>query len=193
MNKETFLTRLTEALSFMDPGERSRTVQYYREILEDRIEEGLCEEAAVAEMEPVEQIAARFRAETSPSPKKQHARWMTALLLVGSPLWLPLLLAAGIVFLSLLIAAWAVILSLFAVTAVLTLSLVAGIGCLLLLLIGGYPLTGLFLLGAGLFCAAIGIALFFLVLTLSRLLLRGSVWPFRALRGRLFPHKEGFA
>ena len=43
MNKETFLTKLTEALSFMDPAERNRTVQYYREILEDRVEDGLRE------------------------------------------------------------------------------------------------------------------------------------------------------
>ena len=70
MNKETFLTKLTEALSFMDPAERNRTVQYYREILEDRVEDGLREEDAVAEMEPVAEIAARLRAENSPPDRK---------------------------------------------------------------------------------------------------------------------------
>ena len=192
MNKETFLTKLTEALSFMDPAERNRTVQYYREILEDRVEDGLREADAVAEMEPVAEIA-RLRAENSPPPKKRRPRWETVLLIAGFPLWFPLLLAAGCVFFALFIAAWSVILALFSVTAALALCLIAGIGCLFLLLTSGYPLTGLFLLGVGLFCAALGIALFIPVLALSRLLIRGVSRLFRFLRGKLISKKEGFA
>lgn len=193
MNKETFLTKLTEALSFMDPAERNRTVQYYREILEDRVEDGLREEDAVAEMEPVAEIAARLRAENGPSTKKKRPHWETVLLIAGFPLWFPLLLAAGCVFFALFIAAWSVILALFSVTAALVLCLIAGIGCLFLLLTNGYPLTGLFLLGVGLFCAALGIALFIPVLALSRLLIRGVSQLFRFLRGKLISKKEGFA
>ncbi|MCI8842944.1 MAG: DUF1700 domain-containing protein [Oscillospiraceae bacterium] len=193
MNKETFLTKLTEALSFMDPAERNRTVQYYREILEDRVEDGLREADAVAEMEPVAEIAARLRAENGPPTKKKRPRWETVLLIAGFPLWFPLLLAAGCVFFALFIAAWSVILALFSVTAALALCLIAGIGCLFLLLTSGYPLTGLFLLGVGLFCAALGIALFIPVLALSRLLIRGVSRLFRFLRGKLISKKEGFA
>lgn len=189
MNKETFLARLTEALSAMDAAERERTVQYYREILEDRMEEGLSEREAVAEMEPVEEIAARLLSDQAPAPRKKRARWTVVLLAAGSPVWLPLLLALGIVVLCLLIAAWAVVLSLCAVTTALSLCLIAGIGCLFLLLSGGYPLTGVFLLGAGLLCAALGTALFFPIPALSKLLLRGTLWPFHALWGRLFQRR----
>lgn len=188
MNKETFLTQLTNALSKMDPSERDRTVQYYREILEDRIEEGLSEEDAVAGMEPVEEIASRILAENSAPLNKKRPRRKTALLIAASPL----LLTAGIIILSLYIAAWSVILSLFAVTAALALCLIVGIGCLFLLLTTGYPQTALFLLGAGLFCGAIGIALFILVLYLSKQLAHGAAYLFRAIRTWLIPREEGF-
>lgn len=189
MNKETFLTRLTKALAKMDPTERDRTVQYYREILEDRIEEGLPEEDAVAGMEPVEEIATRLLTENVPSSNKKQPRRRTWLLIAASPM----LLVAGIIILSLFIAAWSVILSLFAVTAALAVCLIAGIGCLFLLLTTGYPLTALFLLGAGLFCGAIGIALFILVLYLSKQLTQGAAFLFRSIRNKLKPEKEGFA
>ncbi len=193
MDKKTFLTKLTKALSFMDPAERDRTVQYYREIVEDRIEDGLREEEAVAEMEPVAEIAARLRAENGLPPEKKRPRWVTALLIAGSPLWFPLLLAAGCVFFALFITAWAVVLSLFSVTAALALCLILGVGCLFLLLANGYPLTGLFLLGGGLLCAALGIALFVPVLALSKLITHGVARLFRFLRGKLISKKEGFA
>lgn len=189
MNKETFLTKLTEALSFLEPAERDRTVQYYREILEDQIEEGTCEEDAVAGMEPVEEIAARFRAENTPASKEKRSGWTTAFVIAGFPLWFPLLLAAAAVFLSLLAAFWAIALSLFVLTAALSFCLPAGIGCLLLMLSGGYPLTGVFLLGACLVCAALGIALFFPTLAFSKLLLKLTVWPFRTLWHRFFLKK----
>lgn len=189
MNKETFLTRLTDALSHMDASERDRTVQYYREILEDRIEEGLSEEDAVAGMEPVEEIAARLLSESGPLPNKKRSRWLIALLIAASPL----LLAAGIIILSLYIVAWSVILSLFVVTAALALCLIVGIGSLFILLTAGYPQTALFLLGAGLFCAAAGIALFIPVVALSKMLIRGAALLFQTIRGRLFPGKKGFA
>lgn len=191
MDKKTFLTKLTKALSFMDPAERDRTVQYYREIVEDRIEDGLREEEAVAEMEPVAEIAARLRAENGLPPEKKRPLWATVLLIAGSPLWFSLLLAAGLVFLSLFIAAWAVILSLFAVTAALSLCLIAGIGFLFLLSANGYLLTGVFILGAGLCCAAVGIALFIPVLALSKLLVHGAARLFQSLWGRLILKREG--
>lgn len=189
MNKETFLTQLTNALSKMDPVERDRTVQYYREILEDQIEEGLPEEDAVAGMEPIEEIAARLLTENVPPPNQKQPRRKTWLLIAASPL----LLIAGIILLSLFIAAWSVILSLFAVTAALAVCLIVGIGCLFLLLTTGYPLTALFLLGAGLFCGAIGIALFILVLYLSKQLIHLAAILLRSIRLWFIPEKEEFA
>ena len=189
MNKETFLTQLTNALSAMDPMERRRTVQYYREILEDQIEEGMSEEDAVAGMEPVEEIAARLLPENGAPAKKKRRRRRTWLLIAASP---PLLVA-GVILLSLFIAAWSVILSLFAAAAALAICLIAGIGCPLILLTAGYPLTALFLLGAGLFCGALGIALFVLVRYLCAQLAHGAGRLFRSIRDRLNPESEEFA
>ena len=55
MNKEQFLLTMQNALSGMPRADLERTLQYYREMIEDRCEEGMSEEAAVADVgDPIE-------------------------------------------------------------------------------------------------------------------------------------------
>lgn len=54
-------------------------------------------------------------------------------------------------------------------------------------------MTGLFLLGAGFVCAALGIALFFPSLALARRLIRGTSRASKALWHSLFRKKEDAA
>ena len=86
MNKDEFLKQLMQALHALDVTERARTVQYYREILEDRIEDGLTEEAAVAEMESIDDIVAGILSDAASRGKlKQHrSAWNVTLLILGS-------------------------------------------------------------------------------------------------------------
>lgn len=59
MRKDEFLLTLQNALAGMPRADLERTVQYYREMIEDRVEEGMSEEAAVADVgDPVELAAA---------------------------------------------------------------------------------------------------------------------------------------
>ena len=55
MTKDEFLLTMQNALSGMPRADLEKTLQYYREMIEDRIEDGMSEEAAVADVgDPVE-------------------------------------------------------------------------------------------------------------------------------------------
>ena len=55
MNKEEFLLTMQNALSGMPRADLEKTLQYYREMIEDRVEEGMTEAEAVADVgDPIE-------------------------------------------------------------------------------------------------------------------------------------------
>ena len=59
MTKEQFLNELQNRLSFLPSSEVAPFISYYREMIEDRMEEGMSEEAAVADVgDPIELAAA---------------------------------------------------------------------------------------------------------------------------------------
>lgn len=188
MGKEEFLSRLNRALSPMKPLERARTVQYYREILEDRMEDGLSEAEAVAEMDPVEVIAAELLENSAPPPRPRRSPFGTAMLIVGAPLWAPLLLAAGILALALYVVIWALVISLGAVVVSLAVCLPAGVVGLVLHA-GAHPASGLFLLGAGLVCGGLALALSFPCFAAARGLLRAGRRMLLGLWRRIFRRK----
>ena len=59
MTREQFLNELKAALTAMEEKEKEAVLSYYAEMIDDRIEAGMSEEAAVMAMEPVPEIAAR--------------------------------------------------------------------------------------------------------------------------------------
>ena len=64
MTKAEFLKALEEKLSALSAEDRAASLAYYEEIIDDRMEEGLCEADAVAAAGPVEEAAAQLLAET---------------------------------------------------------------------------------------------------------------------------------
>ena len=200
MTQQTFLEQLEAALDLLPPADCQRSLDYYREIIGDRMEEGCSEEEAVAALGDPAQIARQILAETetaahqsaadaepisastsAPNTMDKNHRslriWEIVLLILGAPLWFPLLLAAVIVLLSLLLTLWVLVLSLYALPVALFSS---GLGCT----VGAFllPLPGLgtiaVLFGTGLMLLGLGILLFygmgFLVKGTARL--TGACW-----------------
>ena len=100
MNKQEFLTQLSKGLSGLPQEDREERISFYSEMIDDRIEDGLSEEEAVAAIGSVDDIARTILAETPvvPQPAKQRRRlrwWEITLLVLGSPLWVSLLIAAA--------------------------------------------------------------------------------------------------
>lgn len=169
MNKEAFLLKLRKELSGLPQDELAERLTFYSEIIDDRIEEGLSEEEAVAAVGSVDEIVMQSIGEV-PFTKiakekiKTNRRlkaWEIVLLALGSPIWLSLLIAAAavvfsgyVVLWSVIVSLWAIFVSLIACTAG---GIAGGIGCA----IGGFGATGLALAGAGLVCAGLAIFLFF--------------------------------
>ena len=167
MTKYEFVTTLTHRLSHLPREAVEERVNFYIESIEDRIEDGVPEEEAVAAVGSPEEIAAQIMGEL-PRPafevprkeqKRRPSAVETVLLILGAPIWLSLLIAAFAVVLSVYISLWAVIISLWAIFA-------SFVGCALGGIVGGAFLaftngaTGVFLIGAGLFCAGASVLLF---------------------------------
>ena len=169
MNKTEFLLDLTEKLSPLPWEEIADRWDYYSEMIDDRTEEGLTEEEAVAEMGSVEEIAAQIVSDIPLSrlvkekikPKKRLAAWEVILLALGSPLWLSLLIAVFAVILSLYVVLWSVMISLWAVFAALAASALGCVAAGILFAVTGNHFAGLAAIGGGLVCAGTSIFLFF--------------------------------
>ena len=129
MNKSDFLSSLSEKLSTLPQNELQKSLDYYSEIIEDRIEEGMSEDEAVAALGDMNIIAKNILLET-PLPtlikakiKPRHTLkfWEIILIILGFPVWFPLIIAFFAIVFSLYIAVWSVIISLWA--AVLSIAL----------------------------------------------------------------------
>lgn len=161
MNKKEFLSRLEHRLSGLPREEREERLSFYSEMIDDRMEEGLSEEDAVAEADSFEEIAAQDE-EKQPKRRKRLLRgWEIALLLIGSPLWLSLLIAALAVVLSLYATLWSVLVTLWACFGALIGGAAGGIAAGILLICQGHGAAGIAGIGAGLVCAGISIFWFY--------------------------------
>ena len=169
MDKEQFFAALSRALEGLPPEDAARSLEYYQEMIDDRMEEGMTEYEAVAELGTVEEIAAQILADTPltslvrarAKPSRALRVWEIVLLVLGSPVWVSLLIAAGAVLLSLYGVLWALIGSLWAVEVAFAVSAVGSVALgILQLCIGSRP-AGIALIGAGLILAGLAVFLFF--------------------------------
>ena len=169
MNKQEFLLALRGALSGRSEADIRSSLDYYAEIIDDQMEEGIPEADAVASLGSVVSVAEQILLDM-PLPKLVKARvkpkrrlraWEIVLIAVGSPVWFPILLALAIVVLAVYIVLWSVVISLYAADLSLAAGALAGIaGCAVLAATGHIP-SALLFVGAGLACAGLAIFGFF--------------------------------
>lgn len=170
MNKQEFLNELENALYGMPKEDIAERISFYSEIIEDKIEEGLSEEDAVAGVGSVEDVAAQILAdiplsklakEKIKSKKRKLSALEIVLLVLGSPIWLSLLISAFAVVLSLYAVLWSIVIVLWAVMGSLA---GAGVGVVIggvVLAIFSKPLVGVAAIGVGLCASGLAIFAFF--------------------------------
>ena len=161
MNKMQFLLELDKMLSQLSETEKVDWLRFYSEMIEDRMEEGLSEEEAVAAIGTVRDIAAQITADQPAGAAKKRNPWMVLLLILGSPIWIAILASLFAVVLTLYISLWVIVISLWAVFASLAACGLAGVAGGIGFACGGHVLPGIALSGAGLVCAGLAILLFF--------------------------------
>lgn len=169
MNKREFLDKLKERLSGLPESEIEERLNFFDEMIDDRAEEGIPEEEAVAELGTVDDVAGQIVAEIPLSKlvkekvrKKRRMRaWEIVLLAVGSPIWLSLLIACFAVIISLYAIIWSIVISVWACFGALAGCAVGGIaGGVVLTVLGKVP-AGVALIGAGIACAGLSIFAFY--------------------------------
>lgn len=199
MNKQQFLAALRERLLGLPQDDIARSLDFYAEMIDDRVEDGLTEEQAVLELGPVDEIAEQILLE-QPLPRLVKAKmrpsralrvWEVILLVLGAPVWLPLLLTAVALLLTAYLLIWVAV----AVFYMLDVSLAA---CCLSGIIGGIALFAagngwrapLAFLGVGLVCAGLAI-LWLLACNLAAVgVVRGSGWCLRRLKAQFIRKGE---
>lgn len=169
MNKAEFLANLQKELHGLPQEDIKERLSFYSEMIDDRVEEGMTEENAVAQIGSVEDVVSQIMSEIPLSrlvkekmkPKRAFRAWEIILLILGSPIWLSILIAVIAVVLSVYIAVWAAVVSLYAVTFALAVCVFAGlIGAVFYIINGNMAGAGCYC-GAGIVCAGLAILLFF--------------------------------
>ena len=198
MRKEAYLDLLRMKLMEADIPGMDQMVDFYAEMIDDRMEDGMTEEEAVASMENIDSIVSQARAdrpitdlvtarmkESHEAAKKEGhgTRWMV-LAIIGFPVWFPLLVAFFAVLLAVYVSLWAVVIALYAVEFALGIGaaalFVGGFG----VLFGWIPFVtfmagwGIALMAAGLF-----LLLWKPISRLAGLLIRVIKATFRKIKG----------
>lgn len=169
MTKSEFLSELRGRLSTLPQSDITESVDYYSEIIDERIDEGMSEEEAVEAVGSVGEIAAQIlgEADTPKSttvqkkPRRRLSAFEITLLILGAPIWFSLLVAAFAVILSLYASIWSVIISLWAAFGALAVGAVGIIISAVGLIFCANTLSGVAMVGAGIACAGLSIFLFY--------------------------------
>ena len=174
MRKQEFLENLKKQLWALSPADIQRSLDYYCEMIDDRMEDGLSEEEAVAAVGDLDEIVRQILTETPRPPAtvnkepqqgqtKQQRRlepWMIVLLVLGAPLWISLVAGVGSGALGIYVSLWSVVIALYATAFALA---AATLGCMIgsFFMIGRAP-TVMVAWGAALVCAGLAILIFLL-------------------------------
>ena len=196
MSKADFLRLLERALMQLSEEERQKNLEYYSELLDDMMEEGMTEAEATAKLGSPNQIAQSILQEmplgklvsTRMKPKSGWTPLAIVLAVVGSPVWVPLLLATVSIVLAVFVSIWALGFAAVAVVIALAVAVVAAPIFAVRAAVMTLPL-GLMLLGAGLVLLGLCVLGGLMAVELCKLLWQLTVWLAHKIKG-LFIRKE---
>lgn len=122
MNKQQFLDALKTKLSRFPEQEVIERLNFYSEMIDDRIEEGCPEDKAVLSLGSIDDVAKQIVSEIPLSTilkekikfKRRLKTWEITLLAIGSPIWLSLLIAVASIIFSLYLSLCSVVISFWA-------------------------------------------------------------------------------
>lgn len=129
MTKSEYLEELRSRLTAASVANIDSRIDYYSEMIDDRIEDGMTEEDAIASMESIDSIVETFQLEkpvatlvkekvrksTETASQNGHLAIWIVLAILGSPLWIPLLIVALSVLLVIVIVLFVIIITIFSV------------------------------------------------------------------------------
>ena len=197
MTKLEFISQLRTGLAGFPEKELEHYLEYYNEMIDDKIEDGMTEKKALASIGTPEEVIDKILEETPITTlaknrfKPKHKLSTTALVLIiaGSPVWVSLLAAALSVAIALVASAVAILVSLWASNLAIAVSAVAGVLSPILFIIQGNVASAFASLGSSLMLAGVSIYMFFGLKALTLLSLKHCKKLTLALK-RSFVKKE---
>ena len=165
MTKNEFLIKLMKGLSRLPQPEIEERAAFYNEMIDDRMEEGLTEEEAVAAIGSVDDILDQILAETPMitlikeklKSKRKLQVWEIVLLSVGSPIWISFIAVIFAVAISLYASLWAVTISLWSFPIAFIAGSLICVAEFIICLFVGKAATAWMALGIGFVCVGFGI------------------------------------
>ena len=117
MKKKEFLKELRENIQGLPEQDINERIDFYSEAIDDRMEEGLSEEDAVKAMGSIDDVVQDIASDTSlvslvrhkVKPKRSIKPIEIILLILGFPLWFPLLLTGLILLFVLYMLTWVLV------------------------------------------------------------------------------------
>ena len=197
MNKKGFLEKLKSELDGYSPEEVDRSIGFYSEMIDDRIEDGADEEEAVASIGSIDDIVNQIKLELplgtlikekAKSVKEKHesgskeSRAFTIVLLIlGAPVWLPLLLSFICTVFSIYLTMWVLVLTLWIVDASFVITAFASvIGGVIAIFENG--VLGMLSIGVGLLFGSFSILMFYASLYSVKGMVAFTKWLVKSIK-----------
>ena len=165
MTKTQFVLELSDKLSGLPKEDVKKSIEFYVEMIDDRMDEGMSEADAISAIGSVDAIAEQILGEIpmvklvkeKVKPKRKMRVWEIVLLALGSPIWISLAAAAFAIIISVYVCLWAVEICIYAANITFFAGGVAGLGLTVVYFIQSNVGAALFVLGAGILCVGIGL------------------------------------
>lgn len=164
MTKNEFLSALDARLTGLPEEDKQKSLSYYAEMIDDRVEDGMTEEEAVSALGNMDGIVKQILDETPISKlvkekvraKEAPSGALIVLLVLGAPLWLPLVITAFVLIFVFFILLWVAVIVEAALLLAFGLSALACVPLAVYYFASGRPLAAFCALGA--FLALAGLA-----------------------------------
>lgn len=180
MTKEEFINELRNKLVGLPKEELENRLNYYEEMIEDRMDEGKTEEEAVTEIGNVDDIAKQITDETplitlvkeQTKPKRSLKVWEIVLLFLGFPLWFPLVLTGLILCFVAYLLIWVFVIVSYSIEFSFAVASIASLVGFLIYLGNGE--VNLIALGLTIMCLGVAILFVFVCIAITKMTIKLS-------------------
>ena len=168
MTKQEFLDALRKYLTGLPQDEIEERISFYSEMIDDEVADGKTEEEVIAQIGSIDDVVMEIAGgiplvklvKEKIKPKRKLKAWEIVLLILGFPLWFPLLLTGLILAFVFYLLIWILVIVSYAVEASLIVASVGALVVFIASMAGGQ--FNLISLGISIMCAG-GAALFLFV------------------------------
>ena len=182
MTKEIFLNELRNRLRGLSKEAIDSRIEFYSEMIDDSMEEGLSEEEAIAKIGTVDEVINKILEDTpllkivkeKSKPKKTWRAWEIVLLVLGFPLWFPLGLTAIILMLVGYLLIWIAALIVYVVFISIAAASVGGVVLAVISVASGNMFYAGISLAGGIVCAGLAILLYYASIYVTKAMIKLS-------------------